>query len=67
MAVVADSNGSLVGMKVTATLHTSLGDIRLNLFPNRAPKTVANFVGLAEGTKEYTQPNARGEKSGPFY
>jgi peptidyl-prolyl cis-trans isomerase A (cyclophilin A) len=64
---VADSNASLVGATVTATLHTSLGDIRLNLFPNQAPKTVSNFVGLAQGTKDYSQPNAKNEKSGPFY
>ncbi len=49
------------------TLHTNHGDIRLTLFPDHAPKTVANFVGLAEGTKEYSEPNARGERSGPFY
>jgi peptidyl-prolyl cis-trans isomerase A (cyclophilin A) len=67
MVDVADSNESLVGTKVTATLHTSQGDIRLNLFPDHAPKTVANFVGLAEGTKDYTEPNAKGEPSGPFY
>ena len=50
-----------------ATLHTSEGDIRLTLFPHHAPKTVANFVGLATGTREYTQRNAKGERSGPFY
>lgn len=49
------------------TLHTSEGDIRLTLFPNHAPKTVANFVGLAEGSKEYSQNNAQGAPSGPFY
>ncbi|PKW13499.1 peptidylprolyl isomerase [Saccharopolyspora spinosa] len=64
---MAEDNGSLVGTTVTATLHTSQGDIRINLFPDKAPKTVANFVGLAEGTKEYTEPNAKGERSGPFY
>jgi peptidyl-prolyl cis-trans isomerase A (cyclophilin A) len=52
---------------VGATLHTTQGDIRLHLFPNHAPKTVRNFVGLAEGTKDYSTQNARGEKSGPFY
>jgi peptidyl-prolyl cis-trans isomerase A (cyclophilin A) len=36
-----------------ATLHTNRGDIVLDLLPNHAPKTVENFVGLAEGTKEY--------------
>jgi peptidyl-prolyl cis-trans isomerase A (cyclophilin A) len=64
---VTDSNGSPGSGNVRATLHTNRGDIRIDLFPDHAPKTVANFVGLAEGTKEYTQPNARGEKSGPFY
>ncbi|MFC7342523.1 peptidylprolyl isomerase [Saccharopolyspora griseoalba] len=64
---MAEDNGSLVGTTVTATLHTSQGDIRINLFPDQAPKTVANFVGLAEGTKEYSEPNAKGERSGPFY
>ena len=50
-----------------AILHTSAGDIRLILFANHAPKTVANFIGLAEGTKDYSQRNAKGELSGPFY
>ena len=53
--------------KPTATLRTSEGDIRINLFPDHAPKTVANFVGLATGEKSYTQPNASGGDSGPFY
>ena len=34
----------------TAVLHTSLGDIRITLFDNHAPKTVKNFVGLSDGT-----------------
>jgi peptidyl-prolyl cis-trans isomerase A (cyclophilin A) len=45
-----------------ATFHTSLGDIRVNLFGDHAPKTVENFVGLASGEKEWTHP-ATGEKS----
>ena len=40
----------------TATLHTNFGQIRLNLFPNHAPKTVRNFVELATGTREYIDP-----------
>ena len=51
----------------TATLRTSEGDIRINLFPDHAPKTVANFVGLATGEKKYSPPNASGGNSGPFY
>ena len=53
--------------ELTATIHTTLGDITVELFPNHAPKTVANFVGLATGTREYSSPNAKGESSGPFY
>ncbi len=64
---MAESNESLVGVKVSAVLHTSKGDIRVNLFPDQAPKTVANFVGLAEGTKEYGPRNAKGEAAGPYY
>ena len=51
----------------TATLHTNRGDIKIALFGNHAPKTVANFVGLAQGTKDYTTENASGGTSGPFY
>ena len=39
-----------------ATLSTTQGDIRVKLFPNHAPKTVANFVELAEGSREWTHP-----------
>jgi peptidyl-prolyl cis-trans isomerase A (cyclophilin A) len=62
--LVADTHAN---QALTATLHTNQGDIRVNLFPNHAPKTVANFVGLAEGSKDYSQPNAAGSGSGPFY
>lgn len=63
---MTESNQS-PGRASTATLHTTLGDIRLVLFPDHAPKTVANFVGLADGTKYYSQPNAKNETEGPFY
>ncbi|MGI8879171.1 MAG: peptidylprolyl isomerase [Jatrophihabitans sp.] len=51
----------------TATLHTSAGDIRLNLFGNHAPKTVANFTGLASGAKEWTHPKTRAKSTNPLY
>ena len=50
-----------------ATLHTNRGDIKIELLPNHAPKTVNNFVGLAKGTAKYTTKNASGESTGPFY
>ena len=48
-----------------ATLKTNKGDITINLFPNHAPATVENFVGLAEGTKDYHADG--GKSSGPYY
>lgn len=51
----------------TATLHTNHGDIVINLFPDHAPKTVSNFVGLATGDKEFTDPQTGEKKSGKFY
>lgn len=50
-----------------ATLHTTAGDIRLRLFPNHAPKTVANFVGLAEGSREWIDPRTRQKTTAPLY
>ena len=50
-----------------ATIHTNRGDIVVELYGNHAPETVQNFVGLADGSKEYSQANAKGEKTGPFY
>ena len=50
-----------------ATIHTNRGDIVIELYGNHAPETVSNFVGLADGSKDYSQANAKGEKSGPFY
>ena len=51
----------------TATLHTNLGDIVVNLFPNHAPKTVENFVGLADGTKAWTDPRTGKPGEGALY
>ena len=54
-------------MSNTATLHTSLGDIVIELFPNHAPKTVANFVELATGAKEWTDPNTGSTTNANLY
>lgn len=40
----------------TAVLDTSMGRITCRLFDKQAPETVANFIGLAEGTKDWTDP-----------
>jgi peptidyl-prolyl cis-trans isomerase A (cyclophilin A) len=46
----------------SATLHTNHGDIVIELFPDHAPKTVANFIELATGKREWVDPRS-GEKS----
>jgi peptidyl-prolyl cis-trans isomerase A (cyclophilin A) len=50
-----------------ATLHTSAGDIRIELFGNHAPKTVANFVELAQGTREWKHPGTGKKSKDPLY
>jgi peptidyl-prolyl cis-trans isomerase A (cyclophilin A) len=50
-----------------ATLKTSMGDIVIQLFDDKAPKTVANFVGLASGTKEWTDPKTGDKVKRPLY
>jgi peptidyl-prolyl cis-trans isomerase A (cyclophilin A) len=51
-----------------ARLVTSLGNIVVRLEEQRAPKTVRNFVGLAMGTQEWTDPRTRASKTGvPYY
>ena len=50
---------------LTATLRTSSGTVKVRLFPDHAPKTVRNFVELAEGTREWTNPE--GQPGGKLY
>lgn len=50
-----------------AVMETSQGNITLELFEKEAPKTVENFVGLAEGTKEWTDPTSGQKVKRPLY
>jgi peptidyl-prolyl cis-trans isomerase A (cyclophilin A) len=50
-----------------AHFTTSLGDFKIRLFEDEAPNTVANFVGLAEGTKEWTDPKTGEKVKRPYY
>ncbi len=59
---VASAQGNL-----HATLRTSKGDVTVTLFPDHAPETVRNFVGLAEGTKEWTDPHTGARSRDRFY
>ena len=54
-------------MPTYAKFETTLGDFTVELFDTKAPKTVANFVGLAEGTKEWKHPKTGERHKKPFY
>ena len=54
-------------MTTYARFDTTEGSFTVKFFDEEAPKTVANFVGLAEGTKEWTDPKTGGKKTAPFY
>lgn len=51
-----------------AIIHTTAGDLHCTLFPKQAPIGVANFIGLADGTKDWTNPATGAKKHGvPLY
>ena len=52
---------------LTATLTTTQGTVVVRLFPDHAPKTVRNFVELAEGGKEWTNPVTRAKSKDKLY
>ena len=52
---------------LTATLQTSEGRVVVRLFPDHAPKTVRNFVELAEGGREWTDPKNGQASTGKLY
>jgi peptidyl-prolyl cis-trans isomerase A (cyclophilin A) len=54
-------------MPIHARFETTLGNFKVELFEAKAPKTVANFVGLAEGTTEWKHPGTGEKHRKPFY
>jgi peptidyl-prolyl cis-trans isomerase A (cyclophilin A) len=54
-------------MPVYAHFETTLGNFTVELFEDKAPKTVANFAGLAEGSKEWTHPKTGDRHTKPYY
>jgi peptidyl-prolyl cis-trans isomerase A (cyclophilin A) len=62
-----DAPAKKAGGRVYAHFTTNLGKFTVELFEKDAPKTVANFVGLAEGTKEWTDPKTGAKVKKPFY
>jgi len=52
----------------TAVIETTMGTLRCKLFPKEAPKTVANFIGIADGSKDWKDPSTGQTKHGvPLY
>ncbi|HVT46932.1 MAG TPA: peptidylprolyl isomerase [Vicinamibacterales bacterium] len=54
-------------MAARAHFDTTLGQFTVELFEQQAPKTVANFIGLAEGSKEWKHPGTGQKHTKPFY
>ena len=59
--------GVAAGQKLTVTFVTSLGDIHCTLRPDQAPDTVQNFVELAQGKREWTDPKTGAKVRRPLY
>jgi peptidyl-prolyl cis-trans isomerase A (cyclophilin A) len=51
----------------TAVIKTNKGDIKVDLFDFQAPKTVANFIGLADGSKDWQDPRSGKPGAGALY
>ena len=56
-----------LGAMTTVIMRTSEGDIKINLFDDKTPETVANFLGLATGEKEWADPFTGQPSHEPFY
>lgn len=64
---VSTTNAIAADSGTFAKFETTEGEFTVKLFDKQAPKTVANFVGLAEGTKEWTDPRTGKKVKKPLY
>jgi peptidyl-prolyl cis-trans isomerase A (cyclophilin A) len=67
MATGMTARGDRMADTLTATLQTSQGKIVVRLFPDHAPKTVRNFVELAEGGRQWTDPRTGRQTTAKLY
>lgn len=65
--VTEDNGRQIVAEQLYATLKTNHGDIEVRLLPNHAPKTVKNFVELAQGEREWTNPETGAKTTARLY
>ncbi|MHC4939132.1 MAG: peptidylprolyl isomerase [Planctomycetota bacterium] len=63
----AKSEAKPVAKNPVVIMKTTMGEVEIELFADKAPKTVANFIGLAEGTKESTDVKTNQKVKRPFY
>ncbi len=63
----SEENNSMKPKNPVYIIKTSSGDIVVELFADSAPETVANFIGLSEGTKEFTDSTTNKKIKKPFY
>jgi peptidyl-prolyl cis-trans isomerase A (cyclophilin A) len=66
-AAVLGQLGLQPGEALAAVFETSLGEVRCQLLPEKAPQTVLNFVQLAEGAKAWTPPGGGDKVKKPLY
>lgn len=67
LAVTGIASSIWAAERPKAIVHTSEGDFTIELFPDKAPKTVENFIGLATGKKEWTNPTTNQKETRPLY
>ena len=60
-------NRAMTNATAKATIHTNYGDIVVNLFGNHAPLTVENFIGLADGSRQWKHPRTGEIMNTPLY
>jgi peptidyl-prolyl cis-trans isomerase A (cyclophilin A) len=64
----AASPAATTSTEPTAIIHTTAGDMHCTLLEKQAPIGVANFIGLSQGTKDWTNPSSHAKKHGvPLY
>lgn len=63
----ADKKDAKKGKEMIGVFETNKGTFKVKFFTEKAPKTVETFVGLADGTKEWTDPKSGNKVKKPFY